>query len=261
MHAYFFSDTPGLRWDSTQDCFRVQNSQFTAALIERLTTDSVIRYIRTRYTNKERFVSGFVTPVRDIMSKISNSSTELPPNLITLIDSLVTSWDTAKPYTYAEAFKLKSEAFKSIVFGCIRVPEMIQELGHRRIATAGRPVRHKQFAPDGEFIGYREYDVIFETHQVDGTKLGLRDDIYAVRCWCTTTHNEHWLWIQDEWRNDPLEAIAHTFQVHENLVPYIKELKRQGDVLLVELVQDVEPRGAMVTLSAEQYFGLLTAQS
>ena len=258
MHAYFFSDTPGLRWDSTQACFRVQNSQFTAALIERLTTDSVIRYIRTRYTNKERFVSGFVTPVRDIMSKCG---TELPPNLIELVDLIVNSYDTAKPYTYAEAFKLKSEAFKSMVFGCIRVPEMIRELGHRRIATAGRPVRHKQFAADGEFLGYREYDVIFETHRVDGTKLGLRDDIYAVRCWCTTTHNEHWLWIQDEWRYDPLEAIAHTFQVHENLVPYIKELKRQGDVLLVELTQDIEPRGAMVTLSAEQYFGLLTAQS
>ena len=258
MHAYFFSDTPGLRWDSTQDCFRVQNSQFTAALIERLTTDSVIRYIRTRYINKERFVSGFVTPVRDIMSKCG---TELPPNLIELVDLIVNSYDNAAPYTYAEAFKLKSEAFKSMVFGCIRVPEMIQELGHTRIATAGRAVRHKQFAPDGEFLGYREYDVVFETHRVDGTKLGLREAIYAVRCWCTTTHNEHWLWIHDEWRSDPLEAIAHTFQVHENLVPHIKELKRQGDVLLVELTQDIEPRGAMVTLSADQYFGLLTAQS
>jgi hypothetical protein len=257
MHAYFFSDTPGLRWDSTQASFRVQNSNFASAW-DRITTDSVIRYIRTRYTNKERFVSGFVTPVRDLVYKCG---TELPTNLITLIDLIVNSYDTAEPYTYAEAFKLESETFKSIVFGCIRVPEMIRELGHTRIATAGRAVRHKQFAPDGEFTGYRSYDVVFETHRVDGSTLGLRDDIHAVRCWCTTTSNEHWLWIQDEWRNDPLEAIAHTFQVHENLVPYIKELKRQGDVLLVELVQDVEPRGAMVTLSADQYFGLLTAQS
>ena len=260
MHAYFFSDTPGLRWDSTQDCFRVQNSNFASAW-ERIHIDPVIRYIRTRYTNKERFVSGFVTPVRDLMSKISNSSTELPRNLISLIDLIVNSYDNAEPYTYAEAFHIPSEVFRSMVFGCIRVPEMIKELGHTRIATAGKPVRHKQFAPDGEFLGYREYDVVFETHRVDGTKLGLREAIYAVRCWCTTTHNEHWLWIHDEWRSDPLEAIAHTFQVHENLVPHIKELKRQGDVLLVELTQDIEPRGAMVTLSADQYFGLLTAQS
>ena len=257
MHAYFFSDTPGLRWDSTLDSFRVQNSNFTSAW-DRIHCDPVIRYIRTRYTNKERFVSGFVTPVRDMVLKYGN---ELPPNLITLIDLIVRSYDTAEPYTYTEAFNLESETFRAMVFGCIRVPEMIQELGHTRIAAAGRAVRHKQYAPDGTFTGYRDYDVVFETHRVDGTKLGLRDAIYAVRCWCTTTSNEHWLWIQDEWRNDPLEAIAHTFQIHENLVPHIKELKRQGDVLLVELDRDVEPRGAMVTLSADQYFGLLTAQS
>ena len=257
MHAYFFQDTPGLRWDSDQACFRAQNSNFPSVW-DRITNDQAMRYIRTRYTNKERFVSGFVTPVQDLVSKCS---TELPTNLIALVDLLVTSYDTAEPYTYAEAFKLESESFKSLVFGCIRVPEMIRELGHHRIATKGRQVRHKQYAPDGTFTGYLEYDVIFETHQVDGTKLGVLEPIYAVRCWCTTTRDEHWLWIQDEWAMDPIEAIAHTFQVHENLVPHIKELKRQGDVLLVELTEDVEPRGAMVTLSADQYFGLLTAQS
>jgi hypothetical protein len=49
--------------------------------------------------------------------------------------------------------------------------------------------------------------------------------------------------------------------VHENLIPFIKELKRQGDILLVELTQEVDPRGQMVSLSKDQYFDLLTAQS
>lgn len=256
MNAYFFADTPEFQWESTQNCFKLQLGVFN--IWERITNAQAMRYIRTRYTNKERFVSGFVTPVRELIEK---HRADIPINLIQLVDWIEAQYDVIPPYTYAEAFAEPLAQFRSMVFGCIRVPEMIQELGHTRIATAGRPVRHKQFAPDGEFLGYREYDVIFETHRVDGTKLGLREAIYAVRCWCTTTHNEHWLWIQDEWRYDPLEAIAHTFQVHENLVPYIKELKRQGDVLLVELTQDIEPRGAMVTLSADQYFGLLTAQS
>jgi hypothetical protein len=170
-------------------------------------------------------------------------------------------YDIVKPYSYTEAFKLTSEIFKSIVFGCIRVPEMIRELGHTRIATAGRPVKHKQFSKSGEFLGYREYDVIFETHRVNGSKLGLLESIYAVRCWCTSTDNEHWLWIDDQFKNDPLEAIARTFFIHENLIPHIKELKRQGDILLVELNSDIDPRGEMISLSKEQYFSLLTAQS
>jgi hypothetical protein len=69
------------------------------------------------------------------------------------------------------------------------------------------------------------------------------------------------LWIEDQYKDDPLEAIARTFHIHENLVPFIKELKRQGDILLVELTEDIEPRGNMVSLSKDQYFGLLTAQS
>jgi hypothetical protein len=108
---------------------------------------------------------------------------------------------------------------------------MIKELGHTRIATAGRPVRHKQFSKSGEFLGYHEYDVIFETHQVDGRKLNLVNNIFAVRCWCTTTNNEHWLWIDRQYSDDPLEAIARTFFVHENLIPFIKELKRQGEIV------------------------------
>lgn len=250
MRAYFFADTPKLTWDTETARWELMGSGLVSHRMAQ-------RYIRTRYNNEERFVAGFVTPIREIISKCP----EVPANLITLIDQLVTEYRETPPYTYSEAFALEGDVFRSMVFGCIRVPEMIRELGHTRIATAGRAVRHKQFAPDGEFTGYRDYDVVFETHRVNGAKLGLRDDIYAVRCWCTTTHNEHWLWIQDEWRNDPLEAIAHTFQVHENLVPYIKELKRQGDVLLVELTESIEPRGQLVTLTTEQYFGLLTAQS
>jgi hypothetical protein len=69
------------------------------------------------------------------------------------------------------------------------------------------------------------------------------------------------LWIEDQYKDSPLEAVASTFRIHENLIPHIKEIKRQGDILLVELNQDVEPQGNIVPLTAEQYFGFLTAQS
>jgi hypothetical protein len=90
----------------------------------------------------------------------------------------------------------------------------------------------------------------------------LEEDLFAVKCWCTTTDKEHWLWIEEEYKENPLEAIASTFRIHENLIPYIKEIKRQGDILLVEMLDDtIEPSGNIVPLNAEQYFRLLTAQS
>lgn len=262
MQAFIFGDSPQFYWDSNTNSFHVGGDAIRvgpgrAGIIS---PKLVSRYVRTRYTNKERFVSGFVTPIREMLSHPYAEE----PQYTTLkqsVEDIAQSYDQVKPFSYAEAFKLDNPEFMAMVFGCIRVPEMIRELGHKRIATDGKPVRHKQFAKDGTFEGYKSYDVIFETHQVDGRKIGVTEPIYAVRCWCTTTAEEHWLWIEDTWALQPLEAIAHTFRIHENLIPHISELKRQGDVLLVELARDIEPAGAIIALDADTYFGLLTAQS
>ena len=181
-----------------------------------------------------------------------------------ILDEMLDLYDVVEPFTYGDAFKIENEEFQAKVFGSIDIVDMIKELGHERIKTDGKRVRHKEFTPGGEFLGYKEYDVVYETHKVDITKLGLEgESAYALRCWCTTTDKEHWLWIEDEYKDNPLEAVASTMRVHKNLVEgnHIKELKRQGDVLLVELNDDVTPEGELVPLTAEQYFGFLTAQS
>ena len=102
---------------------------------------------------------------------------------------------------------------------------------------------------------------MYETHEINGEKLGIEDKLYAVKCWCTSTNKEHWIWIDEKYKDDPLNAIASTFMVHENVIPHIKALKRQGDLLLLEMEEDVKPEGEMVSLTKEQYFGLLVAQS
>jgi hypothetical protein len=260
MKVYFFQDTPGFYYDTANDTFYVVDAVWNrSSLTQPIKTMATLRYLKNKFTNKARFIAGFVEPIERQIETCSDPALLKP--LSAVLTQFREDYDLVKPYTYAEAFRINSDLFRAIVFGTIRVPEMIKELGHKRVAVAGQPVRHKQFSKAGEFLGYAEYDVIFETHQVDGSKLGLASSVYAVRCWCTTTENEHWLWIDEQYKKDPLEAIARTFFIHENLIPFIKELKRQGDILLVELNSDIDPRGNLVSLSKEQYFGLLTAQS
>ena len=248
MDVYFFK--------SSSLSYSTKTKQFSEC-----NEDEFMRYIKTRFTNIERLKSNFINLITPKLDSIPDDRSEDRENLETLLNKVVDVYPTLKPFTYVEAFKLESDDFKALIFGEIRIPEMIAELGHKRIKTEGMPVNHKQFDGDGNFTGMKEYDVIYETHEVNGDKLGLDENVYAVRCWCTTTNEEHWLWIDDKFKDDPLEAIANTFVIHENLVPYIKELKRQGDVLLVELTEEIEPEGDKVSLSKEQYFGLLTAQS
>jgi hypothetical protein len=140
---------------------------------------------------------------------------------------------------------------------------MIKELGSKRVKVAGRPVKHRKYNDKGEFIGYREYDVVYETHKIDTKKLNLDAPAYMVKCWCTSTNKEHWLWIEDAYKDDPLEAIASTCRPHENIIPYITAIKRHGDVFLYELSEDVKPdlKAKRIPLSAEKFFELLVAQS
>lgn len=255
MQLKFFENATSLYYD-------LEKSEFSTC-----TREEFMKYLRTRYTNLERFKSNFVKPYKELLDQFEEMESEenigFKKGALKLVDGFVEDYSNFEPFTYKEAFNITNDEFRALIFGSIRVPDMIKELGHERIKVAGQPVKHKKFDSEGNFIGMEEYDVIYETHKVNGENLGIGDDLCAVKCWCTTTEEEHWLWVDEKYINDPLEAIASTFMIHKNLIPYIKELKRQGDVLLVELTEDVEPdpEAEQVSLTKEQYFSLLTAQS
>lgn len=215
----------------------------------------VVRYLKGTFTNKKRFESRFINLFRKVYEEYPEFECG------DVLDEMLDAYDDAKPFTYSEAFKLKNQEFQALVFGSINITEMIENLGYKRIATEGIKVKHKQFKPNGDFDGYKEYDNVYEVHEVSGKKLGIEENLYVLKCWCTSTDKEHWLWIEDDYKNKPLEAVASTFRIHENLIPHIKEIKRQGDVLLVEMKKDVKPDGDIVPLTADQYFSLLTCQS
>lgn len=228
----------------------------TKELESGIPNQEVMRYLKGILTNKERFISRFTEPIKNIMVEYM----DMPDT--SFMTELEDMYDDVVPYTYNEAFAIKNDAYKAKVFGSINITDMITSLGHKRIATEGKQVKHKKFDKQGNFLGTEEYDVIYEVHEVNGEKLGLTENVFAIRCWCTTTDKEHWLWIEEQYKNSPLEAVASTFRIHENLISNIKEIKRQGDVLLVEMNdENIKPEGNIVPLNAEQYFSLLTAQS
>lgn len=250
-----------------------------------VTNEQVMRYFKGIYRTTEKFKKAFVDrivniydepfmPYEDAEGNVEYEKEKIKEKGLTIefdpyfhdakenVLAFLPLYESVKPFTYKEAFELENREFQALVFGSINVGEMIKELGHKRLKTDGKPVRHKQFDSEGNFTGYKEYDVIYELHEVNTTTLGTAEPSYAIKCWCTSTNKEHWLWIEEEYKGSVLGAVASTFRIHPNLIPYIKELKRQGDVLLVELTEDVAPEGdELVPLTEEQYFGFLTAQS
>jgi hypothetical protein len=171
-------------------------------------------------------------------------------------------FENATPFSYAEVFKLESVTFQKSVFDTIDIKEMMEALGAERVMVEGIQTNNKIFNHSGQLDGVSDIHNVFELYKAKGDKLGLPDeDLYAVKCWCTSTDNEHFIWVSEDDIKNPLEAIASTFQIHANLKPHIKALKRQGDLLVVELNKEVSPEGEMVKLTADEYFSLLESQS
>ena len=226
------------------------------------TNTEFLRYLKGIYTNKERFINRYITVLKEKVSELLNTEYLKEHEIFTnFLNFLVENYEDANTFTFKESFEIQNREFQGLVFSSININEMILELGAKRYKTDGTMVKHRKYTHDGEYIGDEEYHNIYEIWEINGNKLGINDNLYAVKCWCTSTNKEHWLWIEDTYKDDPLEAIASTFRVHPNVLPHIKCLKRQGDLLLVEMNEDVKPEGEPIPLKKEQYFSLLVAQS
>lgn len=221
----------------------------------------LVRYLKGVYSNKERFVSRFVEEKINRIKELEESHPADYNISKKFLEGLAEMFDTVEPFSFKEAFEITDREFQALVFSSINITDMIKTLGATRIKTDGINVVHKKYDNDGKFIGKEDYYNVYETHKVDGKGLGINEDLYVVKCWCTSTNKEHWIWIDEKFKYDPLNAIASTFVVHKNIIPHIKALKRQGDLLLVEMNKEVTPEGEMVSLTKEQYFSLLEAQS
>lgn len=239
--------------------FDVKNDSF----IDGVRYDEIIRYCKMVYTNRKRFIKRFIEPLKKGLMMYGEESK------INIIDTFLYYFDNLEPYTYEEAFKIQNTTFKSLVFSSINISELISELGHEMIKVEGKNVTHRRYKEDGSYEMIN-YDVIYELHRVNCSKILPNADMltqnsqyaYAIKCWCTTTNNEHWLWVEEEYANKgPLEAIASTVRVYENMIPFIKEIKRQGDVFLFEMSEKIIPSGKIIPLTSNQYFDLLVAQT
>jgi len=215
----------------------------------------IVKYLKGVYTNKQRFMEYFIKPYKKLCTMHDKSYRH------GTFDLMASLYDTVKPYSYKEAFLIENSTFKSVVFGSINIAEMVEFLGVERISVEGKLLNLRVYDELGNYR-MEENNVIYELHKTNLSKIGANEDAYLVKCWCTSTNKEHWLWVETEYaKKGALEAIASTFRVHKNMIPYIETIKRQGDVLLFEMSQEVEPSGEIVPLTASQYFSLLVSQS
>lgn len=221
----------------------------------------ITRYLKGVYRNNEkRFKDRFVNIYKRTLK--ANGLEEF----LSIIDNIEYMWKFTTPFSYKEVFEIDNQIFRSKVFASIDIREMIENLGAERVNTEGKDLINKTWNTIENKFEDVPYTVVYELYHVNGEKIGVNNSVLPViKCWCTTTDEEHWLWVENDRfsNNSPLEAIASTCVVYESMKNKIKHIIRQGDVFLFEMTEDVTPseNENLINLSMNEYFSLLKTQS
>ena len=171
------------------------------------------------------------------------------------------------PMTWAEAWEIKTDTTRAAAMSACRCDmDLMGKLKGERIHTDGIERPGLTWLPDGRPGKPKPYTAIYELWRCNLQTL-VRDGgpAYVVRCWCTTTGGEAWIWCGAPTKGDPrpaLSAIASTFQAPEAAIsdPHTR-LMRQGDLLIVTNPDPAKLKGDPRPLTAQEYERLLFAES
>lgn len=190
-------------------------------------------------------------------------------------------WDNIVPVTIEEALSNANAETRRTYFDCIGVEKLFKEL--QPVLRNKQVVKKKRARWDNNNDPYEyEFEDVYELYELDGKKLYDLDSwgstpkpVYAVRCWCTTTNREYWIYVNEEaatgvknfiWRKqkstdqadyDAVRAIAWTIRID---VKNPDRIYRQGDIIVAKLSRENEDT-TPYHLTKEQYINLMYSET
>jgi hypothetical protein len=163
-------------------------------------------------------------------------------------------WNSILPVTVEEALRQENTEIRRTYFDCIGVINLFKQLNPKLL---DRQVITKKRAnwDDKNQETFRIFEDVYELYEIEGKKLFEKDrwgreanPIYAVRCWCTTTNREYWIYVNNQaatgntwsWSSntndyDAIRAIAWTIRID---VTNPERIYRQGDIIVVKKSKD-----------------------
>jgi hypothetical protein len=195
-------------------------------------------------------------------------------------------WNRIEPVTVEEALAVANTEERRVYFDAIGIEKLFKSLDPKLLDR--QVLKKKRQRWDDEFNEYtHEFEDVYELYEIEGTKMFDLDKwgnapapIFAVRCWCTTTNREYWLYVPREaalgarwWMEgdmyekekgaDAIRAIAWTVRVDvpkEN----VEKIYRQGDIIVAKMKNRAKATESTVTpyhLSKEQYLALMYSET
>lgn len=190
-------------------------------------------------------------------------------------------WDEIQPVTVKEALGVENAEVRRTYFDCIGVQTLFRDL--EPVLRDRQVVKKKRTRWDDMNDPYDyEFEDVYELYELDGIKLFDVDQwgrkpstVFAVRCWCTTTNREYWIYVNEEaatgrrpfhWADqekpivyDAVRAIAWTIRID---VQNPERIYRQGDIIVVKIDRAKADQSVpSYHLSKEEYLNLMYSET
>lgn len=202
------------------------------------------------------------------------------PGLHGFRDFVKEMWDSITPVTVEEALAVPNTEIRRTYFDCIGVNKLFAQMKPK--LRDRQVVNKKRTRWDDKNTQYEyEFEDVYELYEIDGDKLFERpkdrwsrkaDPVFAVRCWCTTTNREYWLyvnaeaatgrrWLYDdrsEEKYDAIRAIAWTVRID---ITDPERIYRQGDIIVVKESPKSQQSPVPYHLTKEQYLDLMYSET
>jgi hypothetical protein len=193
-------------------------------------------------------------------------------------------WDTIEPVTVEDALKVANTEERRTYFDAIGIEKLFKGLDPKLLDR--QVLKKNRTRWDDEFNEYTHtFEDVYELYEIDGKKLYDKDrwgndpqPIFAVRCWCTTTNREYWLYVPREaalgrnwWvggdgpenKPDAIRAIAWTVRIDVHPED-VEKIYRQGDIIVAKMKDSVKLTGSTFNpyhLDKEQYLSLMYSET
>lgn len=186
-------------------------------------------------------------------------------------------WDSIEPVNVKQALAINSTEVRRIFFDCIGIQKLFASLEPQLRDRQVVKKKRTKWDDDNNPLEY-EFEDVYELYEIEGKKLFDVDrwgnepnPVYAVRCWCTTTNREYWLyvnqeaatgqrWQRDECEYDAIRAIAWTIRVDVR-EDEIEKLYRQGDIIVAKIKDDASIMSWPRHISKEEYLTKLYSET
>ena len=186
------------------------------------------------------------------------------------------TWDDIKPVTVEEALAIQNTETRRTYFDCIGVVQLFKNLNptlrDRKVITKKRTGWDDE---NKEIV--RTFEDVYELYEIEGSKLFGKDrwgreanPVFAVRCWCTTTNREYWLYVPQEaatgqrWFNsedranyNAIRAIAWTIRID---ITHPEKIYRQGDIIVAKRSNE-SMETVQYHLNEAQYLDLMYSET